>query len=126
MTDPADKLDAHEAAALHAAGALSPAEESEFLSKVLGGDTEHSRAFDEFAPVREALNHVVKPLTPPANLRTVLLQRVQADSATRPKDHAEDPERLVIVRAPEVDWQESGVPGAQCHAGSSLIRRRTG
>lgn len=114
MTNPADKLDAHEAAALHAAGALSPAEESEFLSKVLGGDAEYSRAFDEFASVRESLAQHVQPAQPPANLRSVLLQRVQADAATRPKDHAEDPERLVIVRAPEVDWQESGVPGVQC------------
>jgi quercetin dioxygenase-like cupin family protein len=123
--------DPAELAALHAAGALEPAEERALEDRLAGGDAALAREVALLGGVADALGALVDPVHPEARTREELLafarRNPPASVATQHAPHREllrrpvwrswspdRPERGMVTRlAHEGDWEETGVPGVR-------------
>ncbi len=114
--------DMTEAAALYAAGAMTPAEAAAFESRL--GDADAATDVAALSPVVEELLRTVEPIQPPDAVRTRLMARI-ADE----REHAAPPaaaekqqvwkhwrddaaaSHLVIQNAMQTGWEETDIAG---------------
>lgn len=109
--------DPNELAALHAAGALTPAEAADFERHLAAGDPAYVAAAALYAPVGEALGSL-HAAPPPRRSRDALLRLIDSTPQDSPQiwkawkaDHSSD--SLYLLRANEGSWDETGVPGVR-------------
>lgn len=109
-------FDGGEWAALYAAGALSPEECAQFEAKLAAGDAALLNELRALEPVVEGLLDQIEPVTPPPELRSRLLEQLDATPDSNPTAHQAPPARrqrdLYVQRASKGRWREFGVPGA--------------
>ncbi|MFO0840463.1 MAG: cupin domain-containing protein [Phycisphaerae bacterium] len=108
-----------ELAACYLGGAMTPGEIEQFERHVAGGCEACARELAAFGPVVTALSASIA-VAPPASVRTRLLERAGAATQTpgadqiwkrwRPETAIEN---LVIRRAGDTPWEETGVAGVR-------------
>jgi len=113
--EPAD-FDPAEWAALYAAGALAPEEGALFEAKLAAGDAACLNELRALDPVIEELLEEIEPVTPPAEVRTRLLEQINARPESTPPAQQTPPARrqrdLYVQRASKGRWRDFGIPGA--------------
>jgi quercetin dioxygenase-like cupin family protein len=114
------RSDAHEQAALYAAGALSETERERFEERVSRGDAEFVEALRVVAPAMEALAASCPPIEPGQRARSAIEARLgiepRAAGASHHHEHAaEEQEGLFVLRYGNVRWWPTGLPGVKEH-----------